>query len=189
MIKKYRIPLLVLVVLLQTAALVGMMAMKQRTLAYGTPILLETAPIDPRSLFRGDYVVLNYKISSLDYAKVEGPHDFERHDKIYVVLRKGDKFWEPVSIHHEMPEQEADSVVIRGEVQYSGVWIDGESREGINVRYGIEDYFVPEGEGMALQRPAAGEEVNILVAVDEKGDSAIKAVLVNGKVRYEEKLF
>lgn len=189
MIRKYRIPLLVLVVLLQTAALGGMVAMKQRTLAYGTPILLETAPIDPRSLFRGDYVRLNYKISSLDYATVAGPHDFKRHDKVYVVLRKGEKFWEPVSIHHEMPTRKSGDVVIRGEVQYGGVWIDGESRDGINIRYGIESYFVPEGEGMALQRPAAGEEVNILVAVDEKGDSAIKAVLVNGKVRYEEKLF
>ena len=36
--------------------------------------------------------------------------------------------------------------------------------------------------------PAEGEEVTILVAVDGKGDSAIKAVLVNGEVRYEEKL-
>ena len=59
MMKRYRIPLLALVVLLQTAALVGMVAIKQRTLITGTPVLLKTEPVDPRSLFRGDYVILS----------------------------------------------------------------------------------------------------------------------------------
>lgn len=189
MMKKYRIYLLALVVVLQTAALAGMVAMKHRTLITGKPVLLETEPIDPRSLFRGDYVRLNYAISSLDYAEVEGDNDFERRDQIYVVLRKGEKFWRAVSIHHEMPAHGPDTVVIRGEAQYTGLWIGGESREGINVDYGIENYFVPEGEGMALERPAEEEEVTMLIAVDEKGASAIKAVLVDDEVRYEEKLF
>jgi uncharacterized membrane-anchored protein len=189
MTKKYRIPLLVLVVLLQTAALIGMVAIKQRTLATGTPILLETAPIDPRSLFRGDYVRLNYEISSIRYDLVGGDSDFDRHDTIFVLLQEGEKFWQPVSVHHEMPMQEDGAVVIRGEVQWTGIWTDGEKREGVNVRYGIESYFVPEGEGIALERPAEGEEVSLLVAVDDNGVAAIKAVLVNGEVRYEEKLF
>ena len=189
MMKKYRIFLLILVVVLQTAALVGMVAIKQRTLITGKPVLLETEPIDPRSLFRGDYVRLNYTISNLDYAEVEGDNDFERHDQIYVMLREGEKFWEAVSIHHEMPVHGPESVIIRGEVDHIGIWTGGENRDGISVRYGIENYFVPEGEGLALERPAEGEEVTILVAVDRKGDSAIKAVLLNGEVRYEEKLF
>ncbi len=189
MMKKYRTFLLILVVVLQTAALVGMVAIKQRTLINGKPILLETEPIDPRSLFRGDYVRLNYTISSLDYAAVEGDNDFEQHEEIYVMLREGEKFWEAVSIHHAMPAHGPESVIIRGGVDYIGIWTGGESRDGISVRYGIENYFVPEGEGMALERPAEGEEVTILVAVDEAGDSAIKAVLLNDEVRYEEKLF
>ena len=189
MMKKYRIQLIALVVVLQTAALVGMVAIKHRTLVTGSPVLLETEPIDPRSLFRGDYVRLNYAISRLENAEVEGDENFERHDDIYVVLREGEKFWEPVSIHYEMPAHTAELVIIRGEVEFTGLWVSGESRDGVNVRYGIENYFVPEGEGMALERPAEGEEVTILVAVDGKGDSAIKAVLVNGEVRYEEKLF
>lgn len=189
MTKKYRIPLLALVVLLQTAALAGMVAIKQRTLAIGTPILLETAPIDPRSLFRGDYVRLNYEISSLKYSEVGGDSDFDRHDTVFVVLQEGEKFWEPVSIHHEMPPHGDETVVIRGKVQWTGIWDGGEERNGINVRYGIESYFVPEGEGIALERPAVGEEISLLVTVDPKGDAAIKAVLVNGEVRYEEKLF
>jgi uncharacterized membrane-anchored protein len=189
MMKKYRIYMLALVVLLQTAALTGMVAIKHRTLITGRPILLETEPIDPRSLFRGDYVRLNYAIGSLDYANVEGDSDFKRRDAVYVMLREGERFWEAVSIHSEMPAHGPDSIIVRGEVRRSGIWIDGEKRDGIGVRYGIENYFVPEGEGMALERPAEGEEVSIMVAVDEAGASAIKAVLVNDELRYEEKLF
>lgn len=185
MTKRTRIGLLALVVVLQTAGLMGMVGMKYRTLTTGTPVLLETEPIDPRSLFRGDYVRLNYAISRLDYAELEGDSEFERHDRVYVILRQGEKFWEPVSVHREMPAHGPNSVVIRGEVQWGG----GSSGNGINIRYGIENYFVPEGEGMALERPAEGEEVTMLIAVDKHGDSAIKAVLVNDALRYEEKLF
>ncbi len=180
------------VVALQTLALVAMVAMKQWTLATGTPVLLETEPIDPRSVFRGDYVRLAYAISDLDHARFPGLEDFERHDEIYVLLRAAEPYWEPVSIHHDRPEVPARHVAIRGEVGYSGVVYDPESdnsRHETSVRYGIENYFVPEGEGRALERPAEDEEVSLLVAVDRAGNAGIKAVLVNGEVRYEERLF
>lgn len=189
MTTKYRIPLLAVVVLLQSAALVGMVALKHHTLVTGTPVLLRTEPVDPRSLFRGDYVILNYAISSLDYADVEGDDGFERHDPVYVMLREKEGFWDAVSIHREMPVHGPGSVVIRGDVQYSGIWTGGESRDGINVRYGIESYFVPEGEGREIELPRNEGKVSIQVAVDDKGDAAIKAVLVDGEVRYQEKLF
>ena len=171
------------VVALQTLALVAMVAMKQWTLATGTPVLLETEPIDPRSLFRGDYVRLAYAISDLDHARFPGLEGFERHDEIFVLLRAAEPYWEPVSIHHDRPEVPAQHVAIKGEVGYST------SQHETSVRYGIENYFVPEGEGRALERPAEGEEVSLLVAVDRAGNAGIKAVLVNGEVRYEESLF
>ena len=37
-------------------------------------------------------------------------------------------------------------MVIRGEVKWGG----GSNGNGINIRYGIENYFVPEGEGMGV---------------------------------------
>ena len=35
---------------------------KERLLAAGTPVLLELAPVDPRSLIQGDYMALDYAI-------------------------------------------------------------------------------------------------------------------------------
>ncbi len=190
MMKQYRIALLALVVVLQTAALAAMIGMKQYTLSTGTPVVLETEPIDPRSLFRGDYVRLNYAISVLEKEKFPGIADFSLHEPIHVLLRKGETYWEPVSIHKERPEVPEDHVAIRGEVEGDwGRWQIGDHIFGLNVRYGIENYFVPEGEGMALERPADGEVVSILVAVDDAGAAGIKGVLVDGELRYEETLF
>jgi uncharacterized membrane-anchored protein len=36
---------------------------KERLLASGTPVLLELAPVDPRSLIQGDYMRLDYAIT------------------------------------------------------------------------------------------------------------------------------
>jgi hypothetical protein len=59
---------------------------EQWTLETGVPVLLETQPIDPRSLFRGDYVRLNYTVSDLDLDVLSGEDEFRRHDDVYVVL-------------------------------------------------------------------------------------------------------
>lgn len=50
---------LVLVLALVTALVID----KERVLANGTPVLLELAPVDPRSLIQGDYMRLDYAIT------------------------------------------------------------------------------------------------------------------------------
>ena len=36
---------------------------KERVVADGTPVLLELAPVDPRSLIQGDYMQLDYALA------------------------------------------------------------------------------------------------------------------------------
>lgn len=186
---------IVIVIALQTAALLVMVGMKQYTLSTGTPIVLKTEPIDPRSLFRGDYVRLNYAISQLPIDQLAGDRTFERGDTIYVLLRQGDEFWEAVSVHHARPPVVEKQIAIKGRVEF----INQQSflRQGqpadpiktINVKYGVENYFVPEGEGRVLERPKPGETVSIRLVVDRSGNAAIKAVLANGVERYVERLY
>ncbi len=182
---------ILVIVLVQTLLLAGMIAMKQYTLRTGTVVLLETEPFDPRSLFRGDYVVLRYAINTLDLAALDGDDAFERHDTVHVTLAPDGDYWKPVAVHRDAPDTVAGTVTVKGTVRYamhagSG---DGEPRE-LSVRYGIENYFVPEGEGRELElRPSADHRVDIRVAVDRFGKAGIKAVLVNGETRYEERLF
>jgi uncharacterized membrane-anchored protein len=48
---------------------------KERTLASGTPMLLELAPVDPRSLMQGDYMRLDYAIARSIYDQKGWPRD------------------------------------------------------------------------------------------------------------------
>jgi uncharacterized membrane-anchored protein len=184
-----------IVVALQTVALIGMVGMKQYTLSTGTPVVLKTAPIDPRSLFRGDYVRLNYAISQLSVDKLAGDREFERGDTIYVALRPAGEFWEAVSVHRARPPAAEGQVAIKGRVEYinqrafSLPGAPPEPVKSISVKYGVENYFVPEGEGRALERPKPDETVSIRLVVDRRGNAAIRAVLVNGAERYVERLF
>jgi len=181
------------IVAAQTLALVGMVAIKQYTLSTGSPVVLKTEPIDPRSLFSGDYVRLNYAISRLELAKLDGDKTFQRGDTVYVVVTQGQEYWDPVSVHREFPDAGAGQKAIKGKVEtFDSMWTYSKTAgppKWIDVKYGIENYFVPEGEGRALERPKPGETVSIRVVVDKYGNPAIKAVLVNGVERYVEKVF
>ena len=49
--------------LLVVVALVVQVLRKEQVLSHGTSVLLELAPVDPRSLMQGDYMVLDYAVS------------------------------------------------------------------------------------------------------------------------------
>lgn len=178
---------LAIAVALQSLALMAMVGMKQWTLSTGTPIVLELRPIDPRSLFRGDYVRLQYAINGLAPNLPGMPDVIQPHDTLYVTLRQDGDYWKPTAVHTTRPEPSAGEVVIKGEAPY-GARKQFRTRTVI-VRYGIEEYFVPEGEGRRIERVPRGSKVSVVVAVDSNGDAAIKALQVDGKIRYEEKLF
>ena len=44
----------------------GFVAYQEFTLKTGQEVLLKVQPVDPRDLFRGDYVVLRYDITRVD---------------------------------------------------------------------------------------------------------------------------
>jgi len=48
---------------------------KERLLASGTPMLVELAPVDPRSLIQGDYMRLDYAIARALSLGAESPRD------------------------------------------------------------------------------------------------------------------
>ena len=59
----------------------------------------------------------------------------------------------------------------------------------MGVRYGIESYFVPEGQGKRLEALAREKRMAALIAVDARGNAAIKGLIIDGKLQYEEPLF
>lgn len=184
-----------IVALVHTLVLFSMIGMRQWTLATGVAVVLETQPVDPRSLFSGDYVRLGYKVSSLNLDELEGDKQFRHNDTAYVVLAPDGEYWKAVSVHRSRPALTLPQVAVKARIEYAAdtMWDAALNRSvgmrHIRVRYGIEDYFVREGTGRELERPKADEKISMRIAVDRFGNAGIKAVLVNGEPRHVETLF
>ena len=75
-----------LFVLLQVLILCGMIAYREYWVKTGEKVFLRVSPVDPRDLFRGDYVSLHYEISDLDLDQLSMKENFRPNEKIYVLL-------------------------------------------------------------------------------------------------------
>jgi uncharacterized membrane-anchored protein len=55
----------IIIVCLQVLLLFGIIAYREYWIATGDKVVLKTTPVDPRDIFRGDYVNLTYEITNL----------------------------------------------------------------------------------------------------------------------------
>lgn len=168
-----------IVALLQTAALATMVYGRVTLLASGREIVAEVIPVDPRDLFRGDYVVLGYTFSRADVPVSDG---VRRGDKIYVTLREtAPEKWEVIkaSPAHEETTDAAD-VILKGIVDH--VYDPpGDAPSKASISYGIESYYVPEGTGRELERMVRDKKISAVLAVGPSGDVAVKALMADGQ--------
>lgn len=174
------------VALVQTAILGYMVYDRASLIAGGREILLQTEPVDPRSLFRGDYVILNYAISNVSGLPAEPA---ARPGELWhVTLQKGaDGLWTRAALGRENPASLGpDQVAVRARVDYA--WTDN-TGQNLRLHYGIESYFVPEGEGRDLEKLVGTESLAVVVAVADDGRAAIKGLRIGDKVSYDEPLF
>jgi uncharacterized membrane-anchored protein len=182
---------LVIVALAQTAVLAGMVGDRVRLLKSGREIVLPIVPVDPRDLFRGEYVRLGYDINSVPARLLEGPLP-DANAAFYVTLeRKPDGAWAPVKLARTWSEENApDRIVLKARAQSGRLYQDPSNPNATYfVRYGIESYFVPEGEGPRLEALARDKKLAARIAVDKGGNAAIKGLIIDGAQQYEEPLF
>ncbi|HOF34086.1 MAG TPA: GDYXXLXY domain-containing protein [Spirochaetota bacterium] len=172
---KYKKILFFILVAAQLAVLGSMIFKQERLLSGGTKILLKCIPVDPRSLFSGDYVILRYEITNIDTEKlkVKTGTSFSMDQTIYVALEK-----DASAPYYNAAEVSSDiktlsgryPAVIRGKVEYA-------YDNSITIRYGVEDYFVPQNQGHYIESNMKSTTVE--VSVDAKGNSAISQLFVN----------
>ncbi|HHZ10133.1 MAG TPA: GDYXXLXY domain-containing protein [Rhizobiales bacterium] len=176
--------------LVQIAFLSWMIAGRAAILRNGAEVLLRIQPIDPRDLLRGDYVVLAYDISQIPAAIIANVPEgmtVTEEGPIYVRLAKGvDKHWNAVSANLGKPSATPPAP---GEVDIRG-WMPGGwsfSRDiTVRIEYGIERFYLPEGEGLPIQNDIRERPFSMLVAVARDGSPQIKALLDGETVLYEE---
>lgn len=180
---------LVAAFVLQTALLAWMIVDRALLLSQGREVRLQVVPVDPRDLFRGDYVILAYPISRFRTDEIAGDDDFHFQDAIYVALREGGDGWEATTISHAQP---ANGVFLKGTVEDAydrdDCKVSTPCRE-VRVNYNLEQFFVPEGAGRDLETLRNDQRISVDVAVADSGRAALKRLLVDGDVRYEEQLY
>lgn len=156
---------IVLAVAFQLLILAAIAGARQWTLATGTEVMLETVPVDPRDLFRGDYVTLNYRISTLNRQQLGSSDEFVPGQTVYVGLEKREKYWEAVSLGRRPPT----GTFLRGTVV-------SRAETSMRVSYGIESYFVPEGTGRRIER--IREPLSVEVVVGRDGSAVIRRIFI-----------
>ena len=171
------------------AGLLGyMLVARASLLANGTEIRLPVIPVDPRDFLRGDYVILSYPMSTLKPAELAGDDDFGWGDTVFVELAQDGAIWKPVALHKQKPE---------GATSIFGT-ITNVSRPDnctepacaiLNADYNLEKFFVPEGEGRALETLRNDQRVEVDAVLSESGRAMLKRLRVDGEVRYEESMF
>lgn len=149
------------------------------TRAVGTPVVLQTIPVDPYDLFRGYYVTLNYNISNMaELGSIPGSEEaiaeiqqafqdqtstFDQAVDLYVVLEAPANAtnnpptpWAPVAVHRDRPTNLPDNqVAVHGVYRHGGI------------TYDLERYYMPE---------AQRDDINDRIATVQQQTNADEAV-------------
>lgn len=156
------------IILFWVVILGGFIGMKEWTLRTGTEVLLTMRPVDPRDLFRGDYVILSYDISRIDTpATVDAE---QPTGPVYVSLSVDD-------------EGIAHAAGVSLTPPSEGLFIAGTMMRAWNnqvtVEYGIESFFVPEGKGREIELKIS--QMHAKVMIGKSGKAVLKGLVYQGE--------
>jgi len=164
--KKLSTILIALVIILQVSILIVEYLGSVWPIWYGKAVVLETQPIDPRSLFRGNYVRLNFDINRLEQDELMPDNLLKVGSVAYLQLKEFDGVWRPVKLSSQAPE--------------SGDFIRGRVREAYpshyRLDYGIEAFFMPKEEALTLQNDVRSYS-QFKVYISKSGKARVNSVL------------
>lgn len=178
------------IAIVQTAVLGYMIEGRASILRSGTDVLLKTAPVDPRDLLRGDYVILTYDISTISTTSITGTRpETGEVARLNVRLKPGaDGFWTVSAASFDPLAEEAGSVVLISQPVTIYDW-EWQNAGNLTVSYGIERFYVPEGEGRPIEDGRNQGRVSVAVRVSEGGQAQIRALMLDNEPLYEEPLY
>jgi len=184
--------LIILAVAFQVLAVASMAISKEWLLSTGQEVVLQTAPIDPRDIFKGDYVRLDYAFSKISMSQLDESflvNGLDKGQKVYLSLttdENGLAQGERLSL-----SPPADVTYLTGRVKspwpyYGYKKSSAEDRnrkikqQAVNIKYGLEQYYVEQGKGLEMEKIRGGRDdfqvpMLIHVAVSDSGESVIRS--------------
>lgn len=165
---------LIVVLVLSQFAVLGFLAGEREWIRRsGERIFLRTAPIDPRDPFRGDFVTLRYSLNTVDVGRFRSTviaSSLRREDSVFAVLKPGTS--DIYQLDYLSDRKPSGGLFLRGRVSRD---VTGGQ---IEVRYGIEQYFVQQGSGKEIERKRGARDglqipMEVEVALGASGRAAL----------------
>lgn len=137
----------------------------------GQEINLKTVPIDPRSMFRGNYARLRYEISNIPRADINTKRTPRNGEIVYVKLEATEDGL--FSYNGASLKKPQDGMYIRGRIQ---TYSSPNRSEEYLVKYGIEALFAPKAKALRLEKSLRDQGIaKIMLA--RNGKAALKEVI------------
>ncbi len=182
----------VVLALVQIGFLSWIIAGRAAILRNGTEVLLKVEPIDPRDLLRGDYVSLGYEISRIPVklvADIPTDRTATADERILVRLHKDqDGYWRAVAAFLGKPTTPPAT----DEADIAARLVGGSSLEPdatLSPDYGIDRFYLPEGEGRAIEKDMRVRPFGVRVVLARDGTAQIKALMDGSETLFEEPLY
>jgi uncharacterized membrane-anchored protein len=146
---------------LQLIVLLGLTTLRAVALWRGDVYFVRVQPVDPRDLFRGDYVILSYEFSRLP-AEFWGNRQVQPSGHVYVELvPEGDgKHWRAGRFSFDPPR---NGPFLRGPITSSG-----------RLEYGIESFFVQQGKGRGYEQAVRSRQLTAEIAITPEGQAVLR---------------
>ena len=160
-----RLVIFIALVAVQTAFILGIVVREEGRLD-GLEIVLQSRPVDPRDLLRGDFVILGY--AAEDVSGIPAPA-VSVGVFVYVELLDSGRYWEPITVNLRLlPRDE---------------WATGHAfllarvdrTDPLQVSFpDLGEYFIPQGTGDPPEPP------DVFVSVSDDGVGRIKRLEIDG---------
>ena len=188
-IERLQRPGVLIAIAAQFIVLSGMIMVQFIPHMSGTTVWLKVVPVDPRDMFRGDYVILSYEMSRANglsgaeavdtgivaigpqgqATSVNAPPEIPAGTPVYVTLVA-----DADGVHHRADQYLA-------EPPPSGLYIRGTWQGRGRIEYGIESFYVQAGTGLAYEQAARTGTLSAEVALGGDGQAGLKRLQVNKK--------
>jgi uncharacterized membrane-anchored protein len=157
----------------QLLILVAMIGLRAIPLVTGQTVLVRVQPVDPRDLFRGDYVTLSYDFSRTPREGIEGLSAEERES-----YRKmeGRTVYVPLVPDSVPGHMRAEKVTVIKPA--AGPFLKGQMGRYGALQFGIEAYYVQEGTGRGYEQAIRDRKLTAELAVTSGGQAALRGLRI-----------
>jgi uncharacterized membrane-anchored protein len=148
-------------------------------IVFGKEYTIKTFPVDPRDLFKGNYVALSYEFSEVNLSQYktifEENVNFEFGKDIYLYhIEDNGKLILKV-ISDTTQESQEDKILIKAIVMDSDVVENeaGSEKASLDLHAGIEEYFLPIDLALEAEKAVREQPVMARLAIDKSGNARI----------------